>query len=133
MRGRGIGELSRRTGVKIETIRYYERIGLLPEPGRTVGGNRQYDREHVKRLGFVRRCRDLGFSIEEIRNLLQMVDREDFTCAEVHDITVDHLATVRQKIADLKRLEEALAGMVAECSRGDIPDCPIVDALFDVE
>lgn len=132
MGGYGIGEMSRRTGVNIETIRYYERIGILPDPGRTPGGNRQYDQNHLKRLAFIKRCRNLGFSIEEIKALLEMVDREDFTCGEVHQMTVVHLAAVKQKLADLMRLEAALEAMAAECSRGDVPECPIIDTLFEL-
>ena len=96
-RGYAIGALSRETAVNIETIRYYERIGIMPKPDRTEGGNRQYDHDQLKRLFFIKRCRELGFSIEEIRALLQMVDRADFTCGEVHSMTVDHLD--RQKEA----------------------------------
>lgn len=131
-KGYAIGAMSRKTGVNIETIRYYERIGIMPKPDRTEGGNRQYDRDQLKRLFFIKRCRELGFSIGEIRELLQMVDRADFTCGEVHTMTVDHLATVKKKVADLKRLENALRAMAAECSKGDVPDCPIIDTLFSV-
>ncbi len=131
-RGYPIGAMSRRTGVNIETIRYYERIGIMPEPGRTAGGNRQYDHDHLKRLFFIRRCRQLGFSIEEIRALLAMVDARELSCAEVHAVTIAHLSDIKAKIADLKRLEKALAGMAAECSRGDVPDCPIVETLFEM-
>ena len=131
-RGHPIGEMSRRTGVNIETIRYYERIGIMPEPGRTPGGNRQYDDDHLKRLFFIRRCRELGFRIGEIRALLAMVDECDLSCAEVHGITVAHLSDIRTKIADLRKLEKALQEMAAECSRGDVPDCPIVETLFDI-
>ncbi len=130
-RGFGIGEMSRQTNVNIETIRYYERIGLMPAPDRTAGGNRQYDQEQLKRLYFLRRARDLGFSLGEISGLLEMVDRKDFTCSEVHDLTVDHLGSVRDKIAKLTRLENALSAMLAECSRGDVPDCPILDMMFE--
>lgn len=131
-RGYAIGRMSRETGVNIETIRYYERIGIMPAPDRTTGGNRQYNHEQLKRLFFIRRSRGLGFSLEEIRGLLEVVDRQDFTCGEVHDLTVDHLAAIREKITDLKRLEKALKVMVAECKRGDVPDCPIIDTLFDL-
>ena len=126
-----IGAVSRRSGVKIETIRYYERIGLMPEPDRSTGGNRIYDGENLKRLLFAKRCRGLGFSIGEIRDLLDMVDRPDATCAGVYQLTSNHLASVQAKIADLLRMERALSGMVDECSRGDIPDCPILDALSE--
>lgn len=131
-RGYAIGAMSRETGVNIETIRYYERIGIMPKPDRTAGGNRQYDRDQLKRLFFIKRCRELGFSIEEIRALLQMVDRAVFTCGEVHTLTVDHLVTIKKKVADLHRLEQALESIAAECSKGDVPDCPIIDTLFGV-
>lgn len=132
-RGIPIGQMSRETGVNIETIRYYERIGIMPKPDRTSGGNRQYNQDQLKRLNFIRRTRDLGFSLEEIRGLFEMVDRKDFTCSEVHDLTVDHLASVRDKIANLKKLENALLAMASECSRGDVPECPILDTLFEAK
>lgn len=131
-RGYAIGALSRETTVNIETIRYYERIGIMPKPDRTEGGNRQYNHDQLKRLFFIKRCRELGFSIEEIRALLQMVDRADFTCGEVHSMTVDHLATVKKKLTDLRRLEKSLRSMAAECGKGDVPACPIIDTLFSV-
>jgi len=131
-KGYAIGEISRLTGVHIETIRYYERIGILPKPDRTSGGNRQYNFDQLKRLSFVRRSRHLGFSLDEIRALLAMVDRHDFTCGEVHGMTVSHLANIKRKLADLKRLERSLRQMAAECSKGDVPECPIIDTLFEL-
>lgn len=130
-KGYAIGELSNRTGVKIETIRYYERIGVMPEPGRTAGGNRQYDHEQLKRLFFIRRCRGLGFSLDEIRALLKIVDEHDFTCSDVHEMTITHLVNVKKKLADLRRLERDLKKMASECSAGDMPNCPIIDTLFE--
>lgn len=130
-RGYPIGEMSKRTGVNIETIRYYERISLMPKPDRTVGGNRQYNHDQLKRLSFIKTSRELGFSISEIRALLEMVDRKDFTCGEVHGLTIEHLASVREKIKGLRKLEKALVGMAAECSQGDVPDCPILETLFE--
>lgn len=132
-RGYAIGRVSRETGVNIETIRYYERIGIMPRPARTSGGNRLFDDNQIKRLYFIRRCRELGFGIDEIRTLLQMVDRQDFTCGDVHRITVEHISTIRRKIADLDRLEKVLTEMASTCSRGDMPDCPIIDTLCDPE
>ena len=129
--GYAIGELSTQTGVKIETIRYYERIGVMPEPDRTQGGNRQYDHEQLKRLFFIRRCRNLGFGLDEIRALLKMVDAHDFTCSDVHDMTIAHLESIRTKLADLERLERVLQQMASECSTGDVPSCPIIDTLFE--
>jgi MerR family mercuric resistance operon transcriptional regulator len=130
-RGYPIGEMSKRTGVNIETIRYYERIKIMPQPDRTAGGNRQYNYDHLKRLSFIKTSRELGFSIDEIRALLEMVDRQDFTCGEVHGLTIGHLESVREKIKGLRKLEKALVGMAAECSQGDVPDCPILETLFE--
>lgn len=129
-RGYAIGEMSKRTGVNIETVRYYERINIMPKPDRTAGGNRQYNHDQLKRLTFIKTSRELGFSIDEVRALLKMVDRQNFTCGEVHGLTIGHLASVREKIKGLRKLEKALVGMAAECSQGDVPDCPILEALF---
>ena len=126
----GIGALSKQTGCNIETIRYYEKIHLLNAPARTEGGHRMFDHAQVKRLTFILRCRQLGFSIEEIRNLLGLVDGEDASCAEVKLVTELHLGDVRQKIHDLKNLEGVLALMVSECSGTEVPECPIIDTLY---
>ncbi len=125
------GVLSKRTGCNIETVRYYERVGLMPDPERSAGGHRLYAEEHVRRLQFIRRCRELGFTIEDIRALLNLVDRRDYTCAEVRDITIAHVDEVRRKIEDLRRLEATMSGMIKECDGGAVPECPIIDALFD--
>ena len=126
-----IGALSKRAGVNIETIRFYERIGILPKPPRSEGGHRIYAHDHLMRLGFVRRSRELGFSLDEIRGLLRLVDGGRYTCAEVKAITLDHLADVRRKITDLRRLERTLAGVAGKCRGGKVPDCPVIEALFD--
>jgi len=123
------GELAKRAGCNIETVRYYEKIGLLPTPPRTAGGYRDYARAHQQRLRFVLRARDLGFGIEEIRSLLKLVDRQAYTCAEVRGMTLAHLDAVRLKIADLKQLERTLAKTVAACNGRTVPDCPVIDAL----
>ncbi len=130
-RGYSIGAMSNETGVHIETVRYYERIALMPKPDRTGGGHRQYNHEQLKRLFFIKRGREIGFSIEELKTLLTMVDRDDISCADVHEITVDHLDQVRAKIRSLIKLESVLSDMAAECSSGDVPECPIVEALFE--
>ncbi|MFQ5972567.1 MAG: helix-turn-helix domain-containing protein [Alphaproteobacteria bacterium] len=124
-----IGALSRRSGCHIETIRYYERIGLMPSPARTQGGHRAYGADAWRRLVFIRRCRELGFTIEQIRGLLDLVDRGDYTCAEVYDIAQQHLRALRDKIADLKRMESVLRGMAARCDEGEVPSCHIIEAL----
>jgi MerR family mercuric resistance operon transcriptional regulator len=125
-----IGALSKATGCNIETIRYYERIGLLPKPPRTQGGHRQYGEAELKRLTFVRRSRALGFTLDEIRGLLGLVDGGAYTCGEVKVITLDHLEEIRRKIADLTRLEAVLQDMADECEGGTVPDCPVIEALF---
>jgi MerR family mercuric resistance operon transcriptional regulator len=126
-----IGTLSRRTAVNVETIRFYERIGVLPKPPRSSGGHRLYSQDHLKRLTFVRRSRELGFSLDEVRGLLRLVEGGHYSCAEVRTITLDHLAEVRRKIADLRCLERTLADVSGKCRGGKVPDCPIIDALFD--
>ena len=126
-----IGQLSKMTGCNIETIRYYERIGLIPPPPRSEGGHRRYDQDHLKRLTFIRRGRQLGFTLDQIRGLLQLVDGGDFTCEEVKQITVEHCAEVRQKIDDLRRLEIVLNEMAAQCDKGTVPECPVIEALFE--
>ena len=126
----GIGEMSRQTGVGIETIRYFEKIGMMPAPGRSEGGNRQYNTDHLQRLFFINRCRQIGFSQREIKALLSMVDAKDVTCAEVQSITAEHIADIKKKNRDLRKLEKVLTQMASECSRGDMPDCPIIETLF---
>ena len=127
------GELAKATGCNIETIRYYEKIGLLLEPDRSAGGHRLYSPDDRARLGFILRGRDLGFSIEELKSLLSLVDSHNYSCGEVLDLTRDHLASVRHKIADLKKLERTLADVSAKCAGGGLPECPVIDALFGNE
>jgi len=124
------GLLAACTGCNIETIRYYERVGLLPPPPRSAGGHRLYGHDLVRRLNFVRRSRDLGFSIEEIRELLRLVDGGSYTCAQVERLARDHAREIRCKIADLRRLQRVFETMAAQCTGGAVPDCPIIDALF---
>lgn len=123
-----IGRLSSATGVKIETIRYYEKIGIMPNPPRSSGKQRIYSPTHLARLNFIKRSRDLGFGLDAVRSMLGLND-ETLSCGDVHALTTEHLAEVRQKIADLKRLERTLSEITKECARGDTPDCPIIDAL----
>ena len=126
-----IGQLSEQTHCKVETIRYYERIGLLPAPARSDGGYRIYDESHLKRLSFIRRSRELGFTIDEIRALLNLVDGGGYTCSDVKTITMGHVASIRQKIADLRKLEKTLSRIASQCAGDATPECPIIDALFD--
>ena len=129
-RGLLIGALSDQTGVNIETIRYYERIGVMPKPARSGGGQRLYETVHLNRLAFIKRSRDLGFSLNEVRDLLTLIDGGELTCAEVHALTINHLKQVREKLSDLRKLERALKDLAAQCSRGDVPECPIVKTLY---
>lgn len=124
-----IGELSRQTGVHIETVRYYERIKILPAPPRTEGGRRAYDRNHVRRLAFIRRARDMGFTLEEIRTLLDLGGPERASCVDVQKVAARHLESVRAKLADLARLETILAGTISQCSGNVTPICPVLDIL----
>jgi len=124
-----IGSLSRRTGCNVETIRYYERIGLLPLPARSPGGYRLYGPGHLERLRFIRRARVLGFSIAEVRTLLNLADHRRRPCAEARSVAAAHLADVRAKLADLLAMERVLKETVTRCGRGDGSHCPLIEAL----
>jgi MerR family mercuric resistance operon transcriptional regulator len=126
-----IGDVSRLTGVNIETIRYYERIGMLPAPPRTASGRRVYGADERRILAFIRRGRELGFSLPEIRALLDLGAPGEASCGEVRDIASAHLAGVRSKIVDLLRLEAILADAVAQCTGDTAPVCPVLDVLAD--
>jgi MerR family mercuric resistance operon transcriptional regulator len=121
--------LSDFTGVNIETIRYYERIKMFPAPPRTAGGRRVYDATHLRILAFIRRSRELGFSLDEIRALLRLGGPEKATCREVRQIASHHLNDIRAKLDDLKKLERLLATTIARCSGRMAPDCPVLDIL----
>jgi MerR family transcriptional regulator, mercuric resistance operon regulatory protein len=125
------GALAAEAGCNIETIRYYEQTGLLPAPPRSGGGHRLYGPELVKRLHFVRRARELGFTLRQIRELLRLVDGRKYTCAQVEALARGHLEDIHGKIADLERLKAELETLAAQCSGGTIPDCPIIAALFE--
>lgn len=126
-----IGELSRQTGVNIETIRYYEKIDMLPAPLRTEGGHRVYGAPQAQTLTFIRRGRELGFTLQQIRALLTLGGPGKASCGDVREIASHHLQDIRAKIADLKKLEKLLARTVAQCSGGAVPDCPVLDILHD--
>lgn len=128
-RGLKRADLARRTGSNLETIRYYEKIGMMPDPPRMASGYRVYDESHVSRLRFILRGRELGFSIEELRGLLRLVDRGTQTCGEVKAMTEQHLADLRAKIADLKRIKKVLSATAAQCSGEKVPECPVLEAL----
>jgi len=125
-----IGELSRRTQCNIETIRYYERIGLLPQPRRTRGRSRRYDRDDIARLRFVRRARQLGFGLDEVRDLINLAETDNnHVCAEAQRLTTAHLADIRAKIADLREMERVLSVALSECEAGWHPQCPLIEVL----
>jgi len=124
-----IGEAARRSGVTIETIRYYERKGIVPVAERSANGRRRYDVAAIARLRFVKRCRDLGFSISEVKVLLSLASDESSNCAKVKRIGEEHLDDVHGKIADLRRLETALVELLSHCEAGRT-DCPMLKELF---
>lgn len=129
MPGLSIGELARRTGIHIETIRYFEKVRLIEAPGRTEGGHRVYSDRHVRALSFIKRARELGFAPDEVRTMLNLGGPGRACCDEVRDIAVQHLAEVRRKIADLAKLERLLASTVDRCSGGHVPECAVIDML----
>lgn len=125
-----IGEVSRISGCKVETIRYYERIGLLSPPPRTAGRHRLYSPDHVQRLAFIRRARNLGFSLDEIRSLLGLTGEAAPSCEEVREITLAHARDIRRKIDDLERMDRALRQLAEQCEDGAASVCPVIEALF---
>lgn len=124
-----IGELSRLTGVNIETIRYYEKIKMLRPPPRTESGRRVYGPAETRALAFIRRGRELGFGLDDIRTLLALGAPWKASCADVREIAAHHLDDIRFKIADLRKLERLLAKTIAQCSGSRVPDCPVLDIL----
>jgi DNA-binding transcriptional MerR regulator len=128
-----IGDLAKRTGVKVVTIRYYEQSGLLPACERTTGNYRVYAQEHSDRLHFVRRCRDLGFSLEQIKDMLLLSAAELPTCANVCDVAAGHLKEVEAKLADLRRLASELRRLRASCNgKRSSRECGIIAALAQI-
>jgi len=127
-----IGELSERTGVNVETIRYFEKVGLVEAPPRTEGGHRIYNSRHVRILGFIRRARELGFTQSDVRAILGLGGPAGACCDEVRDIALHHLEGVRRRIADLAEIEHLLASTVERCSGGHVPDCPVIDMIEDM-
>jgi len=125
-----IGQLARATGCRVVTIRYYERAGILPSPPRDANHYRHYGHAHLRRLRLVRRTRELGFSLDEVRTLLALVDRGDYTCAEVKALTARHLEDVRSRLRDLQSLEQALVRLVDQCSGDVTPDCSLLEELY---
>lgn len=125
-----IGELAKATKVKIVTIRYYEQVGLMPAPSRTEGNYRAYNTEHCNRLQFIRRLRELGFTLDEVRDLLRLSSEKSQPCDDVDRITNAHLATVEKKLRDLKKLASELRALSKRCKGGGrIAECRIIEAL----
>ena len=129
MRPLTIAKLAQASGVHMETVRYYERVGLMPKPSRTASNYRSYEPEHVERLSFIRRAREIGFSIGEIKELLVLAEPGKASCTEVQTLTAAHLGKVRAKIADLSKLEAILAGALERCLEEPAPVCPVLGML----
>lgn len=126
-----IGDLARQTGTTVETIRWYERDGIMPAPVRTAGGHRVYTRTHLDRLAFIRHARELGFPLEDVRGLLRLADNPERPCDEADAIARAHLAAVQGRIARLQALEAELSRMIAACGRGRVAECRIIEVLAD--
>ncbi len=127
-----IGRVSRRTGVKVPTIRYYEQAGLLEEPQRTAGNQRVYDEKAVQRLMFIAHSRELGFSLEQIRELLQLADDPDQPCEQANQIALQHLAAIESRMKRLRSLKKELQNMVHVCGEnGTIANCRVIETLAD--
>ena len=125
-----IGELGRACDCPVETIRYYEKIGLLPHPTRQDNGYRSYDDVHRKWLLFILRSRDLGFSQKEVRRLTDLAHQKRPACADVHDLLEEHVVDVRARLRELKRMERALVRLKSQCHDGTLHDCPVIDELM---
>jgi len=126
-----IGTLAAACNCPAETIRYYEKIGLLPKPIRTANGYRSYDERHQKWLQFVLRSRALGFTQDEVRRLSNIADQSQPVCADVHQLLVEHIVDVRKKLLDLKRMEKSLVRLKSKCQDGTLNDCPVIDELMN--
>src|SRR5215218_7566056 len=124
-----IGALARATGTTVEAIRWYERVGVLPAPERTAGNYRTYGTAHLERLSFVRRARDLGFTLDQVRELLRLADERGRSCDAVDRVAREHLGEVERKIADLKALRRELQGLIGQCRHGTVNECRIIEAL----
>ncbi len=124
-----IGDLGKATNTKVETIRYYERIGLLAKPDRTGGNYRAYGQDALARLSFIRRARDLGFSLDQVRELLTLASQDQRDCGSVDAIANSHLAEIDRKLADLAALRRELSAVIASCNGGKIAECRILESL----
>jgi Cu(I)-responsive transcriptional regulator len=126
-----IGDLALQSGTKVETIRYYEKAGLIPQAARTAGNHRTYTQAHAHRLAFIRHSRELGFSLDRIRTLLALADEPEQSCADVDAIALEHLSAVRERIERLQLLEAELVRMVDECGCGRVAECRVIEVLAD--
>ncbi|MCL4674601.1 MAG: helix-turn-helix domain-containing protein [Pararhodobacter sp.] len=126
-----IGDMARRTGVKVTTIRFYEARGLLPDPDRSEGGQRRYDQAALERLSFIRHARELGFELDDILELASLTDRPDLSCRHAHEITDRHLRAVVRRIAILTDLRDELERMLARCEGGEVGHCRVIEILGD--
>jgi DNA-binding transcriptional MerR regulator len=126
-----IGHLARETGCKIQTIRYYEQIGILPTPMRTVGNQRRYGPRHIQQLAFIRHSRQLGFSLESIRQLLSLADAPEQSCGTADQIARTQLLEVESRIERLQSLKVELNRMVEQCGGGQVTDCRVIEVLGD--
>jgi Cu(I)-responsive transcriptional regulator len=126
-----IGDVARRTGVKVPTIRFYEQIGLLPPPPRTDGNRRRYEEDDVRRLAFIRHARELGFEVDDIRELLTLTAQPNRSCHEADSIASRHLQEIEQRIVKLDALRSELQRMVDECGHGRVCDCRVIQVLAD--
>ncbi|WP_417586158.1 MerR family transcriptional regulator [Pararhodobacter oceanensis] len=126
-----IGTMAKRTGSKVQTIRYYEEIGLMPAPERSEGGQRRYDQAALDRLSFIRHARDLGFSLGAIRELIDLSDTPDHACAHIDAIAHKQLKAVEAKLRRLKALQTELKRMISECSGGTVAECRVLEVLRD--
>ena len=126
-----IGRLAREGGCKVQTIRYYEQIGLMPEPARTEGNQRRYGPRHAQRLAFIRHARELGFPLEAVRELLSLSDDEGRSCAAADAIAKDHLVAVERRIVRLNSLKTELERMIEQCRGGSIADCRVIEVVAD--
>lgn len=127
--GMSIGQLAKATGTAVETVRYYEKIGLLAPPARTTGNYRSFGQNDVARLSFIRRARDLGFGLAEVRSLLELADDRQRPCGDVDAIARNQLEQVERKIDDLQALRQELSSLIHQCRKGTVADCRILEAL----
>lgn len=126
-----IGELARTCDCPVETIRYYERIGLLPQAVRLANGYRSYKDTHRKWLLFILRSKELGFSQDEVRRLTDLAHQEKPDCADVHELLEEHVNDVRKRVRELRRMERALVRLKTQCQDGTLNDCPVIDELMN--